>query len=289
VNQANFYVHPVFATAIVTDKTTSKQTAYPIILQGVTVGVPHSVETIQSGVGVQMQSWVRGSLNPKVHWSMRPALGALTTAGLFTAPAVTSPQSTLMTVRSVADPEAFTTVRVTVFPAGGVYMRMGWLAKPWTDSKGRVWQPEFFGRIGPTFTGYTFPSTPTGLQDWQIWQYAVGNWGGDFYFRLRVPNGTYTVTLYMAAHPGPNNDATLAPHVSEFAIECMGEIVNLDYDLALMGGGKRSTPLTYAMTANVTNGVLEFAERQLLGSTVPTNTAPALNLDAVSIVPKGFH
>jgi len=298
VNQANHYVHPVFATAIATDKTSHAQTAHPIILQGVTVGVPHSVETIQSGMRVQMESWVRGTLNPNVHWTMSPALGTLTSAGLYTAPAATSPQSTLMTVTSAADPQASTTVRVTVFPAGGVYMRMApagspYGATPYTDTEGHVWQTEFTGRIGYTQpnnylqygTGGSAPGTkwPANLTDWPIWQWRERPYGVDMYFRIQVPNGAYTVTLYNGIG---GVRGTLAPHVSEFAIECMGKIIDPDYDLSVKAGGKTGVPLTYTMTANVTNGVLTFAERRLFVGTESSGPTPALGLNAFSIVPK---
>lgn len=289
VNQANSYVHPVFATAIATDKTTRKQTAYPIILQGVTVGVPESVETIQSGVQVQMESWVRGSLNPNVHWSMSPALGTLTPSGLYTAPAVAAPTSTLLTVTSDADSQASTTVRVTVFPAGGLYMMLGGLGKSYTDTNGHVWQPEFFGRIGFTQPSLFLHSSSgewiSNPPDLPIWEGRRFNFGGDFYYHLHVPNGTYTITLYQGVGAGPHGP-TLAPHVYEFAIECMGKIVNRDYDLSVEADGKRGVPLTYTMTATVTNGVLTFAERQLFVGTVPASTAPQVSLNAFSIVPE---
>ena len=287
VNQNNPYVHPVFATATATDKTTHEQTAYPIILQGVTVGVPHSVETVQSGMRVQLESWVRGSANPHVHWSMSPALGTLTPAGLYTAPVVTAPASTLLTVTSDVQPQASTTVRVMVFPAGGVYMRMAnagtpYQHEPYTDSKGHGWQPEFTGRLGLT-SHNEYLAFPANTPDVQIWQDRAVNWGGDFYFRLHVPNGSYTITLYEGVG---GVGGTLAPHTWEFQIECMGKIVNRDYDLAVAGGGQTGVPLEYTMTANVTNGVLTFAERQMFVGTVQSNVAPRVSLNALAIVPQ---
>jgi hypothetical protein len=291
VNQANSYVHPVFATAIATDKTTKKQTRYPIILQGVTVGVPHSVETVQSGVQFQLESWVRGSANPSVHWSMNPALGTLTPAGMYTAPAVTAPTSTLMTVTSDEDPQASTTVRVMVFPAGAIRMMLG-ASTPYTDTKGNVWHPEFTGRIGFTQAS-DFPGpTPWNRGAWisnppdlRIWETRRFNFGGDFYYRLRVPNGTYTISLYNGVGATANWGPTLARHVYEFQIESMGRIVNPDYDLSAEAGGKTGVPLTYAMTAVVTDGVLTFAERQLfVPGTMPTNATPQVSLSAFSIV-----
>jgi hypothetical protein len=291
VNQANSFVHPVFATAIATDKTTKKQTRYPIILQGVTVGVPNSVETVQSGVRFQLESWVRGSVNPSVHWSMSPALGTLTPAGLYTAPAVTAPTSTLMTVTSDADPEASTTVRVTVFPAGGIRMMLG-ASTPYTDTKGDVWHPEFTGRLGFTQSS-DFPgpnpwnrgSWITNPPDLRIWETRRFNFGGDFYYRLRVPNGTYTISLYNGVGSTANWGSELARHVYEFKIESMGRIVNPDYDLSVEAGGRTGVPLTYTMTAVVTDGVLTFAERQMfVPGSMPTNVAPQVSLSAFAIV-----
>jgi len=294
VNQANLYYHPAFATATATDKTTKKQTAYPIILQGVTVGVPNGVETIQSGLKVQMQSWVRGTQNTTVHWSMDPALGTLTEAGQYTAPAVTAPTSTLLTATSDADPQASTTVRVMVFPAGGVYMRLGlagvpYEAAPFTDSKGHVWQTEFTGRVG-----YGAPSNfdewgkegnphgpgtqwPANLTDWQIWQWQRH---GEMEFRFRVPNGTYNVTLYMGIG-GVGN--TIAPHTYEQSMECEGQTMNPDYDFSVAGGGVTGVPLRYTMTCTVTNGDLDFGVHGVVPANQTAGTSPREALNAFSI------
>jgi hypothetical protein len=289
VNPANPYYHPASATAIATDRTTGTKTSYPIILQGVTVGVPNGVETIQSGVTLQMPSWVRGSSDQVVHWTMSPALGTLTDGGVYTAPAVTAPTMTLMTVTADADPQASTSVRVMVFPAGGVYMRLApggipYEAVPYKDSKGNVWQTIFTGRISYTGlaqygVGLSAPTLwPTGQVDWQIWQWQRG---GEQEYRMRLPNGTYTVTLYMGVG---GVGKTLAPHTYEQSMECQGQTANSDYDFSVAGAGVQGVPLKYAMTCVVTDGELDFGVHGVLPEDQTAGTSPGAALNAFSIV-----
>jgi hypothetical protein len=293
VNPANPYYHPATATAIATDRTTGKQTSYPIILQGVTVGVPNGVETIQSGVSLQMQSWVRGSSNQAVHWTMSPAVGTLTDGGVFTAGAVTAPTMTLMTVTADADSQASTSVRVMVIPAGGIYMTLGpggipYEAKPYKDSKGNVWQTIFTGRIpytglaeyweygtGANAPGKLFPSTTVDPAIWQ-WQRR-----GEQDYRLKVANGTYAVTLYMGIG---GVGTALAPHTYEQSMECQGQTANPDYDFSVAGGGVSGVALKYAMTCVVTDGELDFGVHGVLPENQTAGTSPSIALNAFSIL-----
>jgi len=292
VNPANPYYRPQFATAIARDKTTGAQTSHPIVLQGVTVGVPNGVETIQSGMHVQMQSWVRGTQNATVHWTMNPALGTLTDGGLYSAPAVTTPTATLLTATSAADPQASTTVRVMVFPAGNVYMRLGpsgvpYEATPYKDSKGNVWHAGFTGRISylglaeyvEYGTGAARPGTlwPANQVDWQIWEWLRQ---GEQEYRLRVPNGTYAVTLYMGVG---GVGKTLAPHTFEQSMECQGQTMNPDYDFSVAGRGVAGVPMHYTMTCTVTNGELNFGVHGVVPAHQTAGTSPGRGLNAFSI------
>ena len=293
VNPANPYYHPATATAVATDKTTGAQTSYPIILQGVTVGVPNGVETIQSGVTLQMQAWVQGSSDQVVHWTMSPALGTLTDGGLYTAAAVTTPTMTMFTVTADADPQASTTIRVMVFPAGSVYMHLGpsgtpYEAKPYKDSKGNVWQTSFTGRMsyvglaeyweygtGASAPGKLFPLNTVDPAIWQ-WQRR-----GEQEYRLKVPNGTYTVTLYMGIG---GVGTALAPHAYEQSMECQGQTQNPDYDWAVAGGGVAGVPLKYPMSCVVTNGELDFGIHGVVPEDQTAGTSPTAALNAFSIV-----
>lgn len=293
VNPANAYYHPATATAVATDKTSGAQTSYPIVLQGVTVGVPNSVETIQSGVTLQMQSWVRGTSDLAVHWTMSPELGTLTDDGSYTAPAVTTPTMTLLTVTADADSQMSTTVRVVVFPAGSVHMLLGpsgnpYQAKPYEDSKGNVWQPIFTGRIpyiglaeyweygtGANAPGKLFPLDTVDPGIWR-WQRR-----GEQEYRLKLPNGTYTVTLYMGIG---GVGTALAPHTYEQSMECQGETHNPDYDWAAAGGGFAGVALTYPMTCVVTNGELDFGIHGVVPENQTAGTTPTAALNAFSVV-----
>jgi len=126
----------------------SDQARISVILESVTVGVEYNWETIQSGVTKKMKAWVHGTPDTSVTWSMKPALGTLTADGVYTAPEVTKPQTTVITGASVADPEASTNVFATVIPAGPIRMvvcpskgpkvpRVGSAYGP--DSQGNMW------------------------------------------------------------------------------------------------------------------------------------------------------
>lgn len=295
VNPSNTFYHPAFATVNATDNTTHATTSYPVILQPITVGVPNGIETIQSGQSLWMQATVHGSPNSITHWNMNPVVGTLTDAGLFTPPPVKAPTQTVMTVTADADPLASTTILVTVVPSGGIYMRVGpqglpYKNVPFTDSQGNVWQPFFTGRV-PWYpgiseylqwgTGANGPGSqwPASTVDWQRWQWLHT---GEQEYRIKVANGTYTVTLYMGIG-GPTR--TLAPHVYEMSTECQGVTQNPDFDWSVAGNGLQGQPLTQTMTCNVTNGELDFGIHGPYP--IPSGPVGQPGLNAFSVVYSG--
>jgi hypothetical protein len=71
-----------------------------------------------NGGSIQFTADVAGSPNTAVSWSMNPALGTLTAAGLYTAPAtLTSAQTIRITAASSADPSRSGSALVTIAPA----------------------------------------------------------------------------------------------------------------------------------------------------------------------------
>jgi hypothetical protein len=84
--------------------------------QPITVGVTPATSTIQSSGTAQFTATVSGTPNTAVTWSISPALGGISSSGLYTAPVVTSPQTVIVTATSVANTASKGTSTVTVNP-----------------------------------------------------------------------------------------------------------------------------------------------------------------------------
>ncbi|MCW5979065.1 MAG: right-handed parallel beta-helix repeat-containing protein [Bryobacteraceae bacterium] len=84
----------------------------------VTVNPPTA--TLSAGQSQAFTATVTGAANTAVTWSRTPAVGSITTAGLYTAPSLIASQTTV-TVRatSVADPTKYGQATVTLLPSGG--------------------------------------------------------------------------------------------------------------------------------------------------------------------------
>jgi hypothetical protein len=85
VNPNNAYQTPSnFAAVQATDQANSNyQVTVPIPLQSVLVGLPSPTMVIVAGMtGYQLTSWVNGTSNPNVTWSLVSGTGATTPGGV---------------------------------------------------------------------------------------------------------------------------------------------------------------------------------------------------------------
>jgi hypothetical protein len=80
----------------------------------VTVSINSAPASVASGSTTQMSATVSGSSNQQVAWTT--TAGSVSSAGLFTAPAVTANTNVTITARSVADTTAYATAQITVVP-----------------------------------------------------------------------------------------------------------------------------------------------------------------------------
>ena len=72
---------------------------------GISVGVSPQNVSLNAGQTQQFTATVAGTLDQNVSWSILPALGNITSAGLYTAPSsVTSAQTVTVTATSMVDP-----------------------------------------------------------------------------------------------------------------------------------------------------------------------------------------
>jgi len=84
----------------------------------VSVTVTPATSTLQPGQSQQFSASVTGTTNTAVIWSLSPAVGSITTNGLYVAPSsVTSQQTVSVIARSVADPNKSATAIVTLQPS----------------------------------------------------------------------------------------------------------------------------------------------------------------------------
>src|ERR1017187_7092829 len=83
----------------------------------VSVSLTPSKASLPTSQTQQFTASVKGTTNTAVTWSVSPAVGTISSAGLYSAPAtLTSPQTVTVTATSVADTSKKATASVTVVP-----------------------------------------------------------------------------------------------------------------------------------------------------------------------------
>jgi hypothetical protein len=118
---------------------TKAASAVVTLLQAVTLSISPSMVSLSPSGAQQFTPTVLGTSNTAVTWSISPSAGAISSAGLYTAPAnVSAPQTVIVTAQSVANPaqSASATVTVTaityyVSSVNGSDSNPGTLAAPW--------------------------------------------------------------------------------------------------------------------------------------------------------------
>lgn len=262
-----------------------RQTVMPVLLQGVTVGVAHSSETVQSGVSAQLNAWVHGTANAGLVWTMSPSLGTISNSGLYTAPAVSSPQTTRITVTSAADPSAHTSIFVRVIPAGTIRVLVAPSVKMpargggyGPDSTGSIWWPDMGSEQIPTVTDDWYPQIWPAKADTNLY-YASGYVNEDWTHRFNVPNGTYTLTIKIA-----RANVIPAGYSNIYYLESQGQLLSV-INLASLTGNVARTPIDVQVPVVVTNQTLYFTLRNIVNSASSSVTNWPPLMSAFSIAP----
>ncbi|MBV9081671.1 MAG: choice-of-anchor D domain-containing protein, partial [Acidobacteriaceae bacterium] len=238
VNPFNGYVTPANYAIVQATDSQGNQTSMPIAVEPVMVGTPYPTMTVQAGMpGYQMQSWVTGSTNQSVTWTLTSGVGSMTAGGVYTPPAdVSDTTQAVLTVAAAADPTATATVYLTVIPVGAnptgsIRVDVG-SSNPYTDSQGNVWLAD---TVAQEMGSYSVQNDnyPAGLWgnvvDAPLYQTYKYTWGDDIvYGPFVVPNGNYKVAVIFAQGGcsgtyGPNlydNGLTNG----QFALESQGRI-----------------------------------------------------------------
>lgn len=293
VNPTNPYVQPSNYAVLTATDSNGYVTSIPIGILPVTVGVPWQSMTFVAGSpGYQLQSWVNGSSNQSITWSLTSGPGTLTAGGLYTPPATIAGETTLvLTATAVADPTASTSIYATVIPSSGnpsgtIRIDVG-NSGTYTDSSGNVWQPD---AIASEMAGYSiqndnYPSNAWGnITDVALYQTYRYTWGDDmFYGPFVVPNGNYKLTLLFGmgecsgVYTGSTWDNGLIHGL--LALETQGS-TQLRIDPMAAVNDTCRVPYNVSIPAQVTNNLLTFAVRATGG--YDAHSAPYLNAFSIS-------
>jgi len=94
---------------------TTKSASASITLTPISVTVSPTSASLSAGQSQPFTSTVSGSSNTSVTWSLSPAVGTVTTGGLYTAPAsISATQTIMLTATSVADATKSATATITL-------------------------------------------------------------------------------------------------------------------------------------------------------------------------------
>lgn len=242
----------VVATSVANPALNAKQ---QVVLTGVTITLARDSMNIQSGASAQqLAAFINGSSNRGVNWSMNPAVGNLSSAGMYTPPATAATaSSTTITATSAADPNVAASMTLTVLPAGTIFLVLG-QPNAYIDTSGNVWQPEV-GDDGchPYDNGGAWPSTP----DITLYKIACFS-GNDIRFDFTVPNGSYQITAKFAETEAVSAGFRL------MNLEAQAQVVYPNVDIYSAAGGVNK-PVDFTLPATVTNGLLSFVVRHIAG------------------------
>jgi hypothetical protein len=100
-------------------RTISIETGISPAAAAMAVTMAPATVTVAAGSSTQLTATVTGSANTTVVWSMQPAVGSISSSGVYTAPSrVASTQNVVVTATSVADPTKSGTATITIARTG---------------------------------------------------------------------------------------------------------------------------------------------------------------------------
>jgi parallel beta-helix repeat protein len=293
---ANTYEAPVNSAVISAAPTSGSAITVPVALQGVSIGckVGPDVLVMAGTYSWTISTWVNGSSNQNVTWSLVSGVGTITTAGVYTPPSNTA-GGTAAVLKGVAaaDSTATITLYVTIIPPGTIRLDTGATANT-TDGSGNTWlgglQPEGWAvQYNDNYPGWTTTS-PLRIQ----YQTGVYTYSNDItYYGIILPNGNYDVSYLL----GLNNQCGTTPcgsypktgsssiySYSPVHLESQGEIGAFAYDWLLPIGYVSAAPSPIvAVPAKVTNNVLYASIRGVANDVAPFN-APGTNLTKTTVL-----
>ena len=214
-----------YVEVIATDAVSGLSASRRVILQGIVVGVESQAITVQSGAPKTIATWVSGTPNQSVTWTVPEGSGTMI-EGVYTAPMISEPTRRTLTATSDADPTAFTKVYVLILPAGDLRIEAGGKSTAPADatynyySTGGGYGPDADGKMwwfdDGMYQGYNYrhdawwssagPSFSKDFAAWPILPSGRG-WGADGVYTVTVPPGRYRVRAYFSKVVAPSTDA----------------------------------------------------------------------------------
>lgn len=268
------------------------------------VGTPSTFLNIQAGVtGYQLKSWVNGSADQEVTWSVQSGnIGTITPDGLYTPPANVSGIVTgVLKATAAVDASAYATVYVHVIPAGAIRVIAGNRSTGMTDKLGQAWMPNMFLLAGDStalagdYPGWPTPSNSTQAAEINVYQSSFYTYGDDIVGNFVVPNGNYKIRL-MFGQPYDGHSATNCTFSNTLHAPLLVEGQYLpvahNFDFGNAVNHQCAIPTDLYVPATVTANTLEFALRNTSASSnsegspmlsgveiEPDSSAPTLTID----------
>ncbi len=237
---------------------------------GVTVGVSNATEVIQAGSAPkQLSAVAHGADDTSLSWMLSPAVGGLSSSGLYTPPAsVSTPTTTTVTVTSNADPQVSATIVITVLPSGPIRINAGDNTDYVDSASNTWWGDDVPGR--PIAYSQSSASLPGDLPS--VWQntadsalFSRGRFSySDLIYKMTVPNGNYKVTMKFG-----NVQTALGQRLMN--IDAQGQILFQLFDV-FQAAQAPATAVDLPMRAAVTDGNLFLAIRT--HGSLPTSMNP---------------
>ncbi len=291
VKPTNPYVQPAnFAVVNATDQSNSNyQVNYPVALQGVNIGLPEPILYVAAGsYSFQLTSWVKGSSNQNVIWSLVSGAGSVTPGGAYTPPStVSSPTGAVLQATSAADPNAVANQYITVIPtgsnpaAGTIRINSG--GGQTTDASGNVWLSDQGFEAGDyTELNGDYPAWPASSNpEIGIYESAANTYGSDVVYRFIVPNGNYKVRFMF----GQLYDGGYSPSGCTFGtklhapmmVDAQGQTAAHNYDFGKSINYACAIPVDLYIPAQVTNNSLTAGLRLVVPDGQQGTSAPEIN------------
>jgi len=244
----------VTVTAASVQDPTKSATANVTVTPAVTVTVSPGTVTLGVGQTQQFTATVTGTTNTAVTWSVSPAVGSVSSGGLYTAPATLgSPQTVTVTATSVADTSKTATASVTIVPPIQVTV------SPSTASLTPSQTQQFTATVtGTTNTAVTWSVSP-----------AVGTISsGGLYTAPASLGSLHSVTVMAASVQDPTKSATASVTITSLATPPV--TVTVSPGSATLGVGQ-----TQQFSATVT-GTTSAAATGLTNPAVTWSVSPAV-------------
>lgn len=305
VNPNNGYVTPDTYAVITATDSQGNKTTVPVAVQPILVGVQYPAMTIEAGMtGYQLSSWVTGSSNQAVTWTLASGPGTVTSAGVYTPPAsIANPAKAVLIATAAADSTATATVSLMVVPSGmnpgnSIRIDVG-SDSPYTDAQGNLWLADTLGFTAGAWSQQNdfYPSSAWGnIPDQTLYVTFNYTWGDDIvYGPFIVPNGNYKIGFTLAKGSCSGTYDETVPFDDGLVwgpldLEANGSI-GLHFDLAKSVNSACRVPYTAYVPATVTNNLLFAAVRTTGGmnshsagllnalAILPDSTSPYLSID----------